>query len=43
MFDFLKNMWVMKRIDKDYLQLRADKKQITQAEYLQIIAIEQIN
>ncbi|MEG0297692.1 MAG: hypothetical protein RR620_13310 [Clostridium sp.] len=43
MFDFLKNMWIMNRIDEEYLKLRVDKKQITQDEYLQIIGIEKLS
>lgn len=34
MFKFLKNMWIMKRIDEEYLQKRVKKGQITEDECL---------
>lgn len=42
MFEFLKNMWIMRRVDEEYLQARVTKKQITQEEYEQIVNTEQI-
>lgn len=42
MFGFLKNMWIMGRVDEEYLQARVAKKQITQEEYEQIIATPQV-
>lgn len=38
MYSFLLNMWIMNRIDEEYLQARVAKGQITQAEYEMIIA-----
>lgn len=42
MYNFLLNMWIMKRVDEDYLQARVAKGQITQQEYEMIIATPQI-
>lgn len=42
MYEFLKNMWVMKRIDKAFLQEQVTKGRITQQEYETIIATPQI-
>lgn len=42
MYNFLLNMWIMKRVDEAYLQKRVDKNQITQKEYEMIIATPQI-
>ena len=39
MFNFLKDMWVMGRINEDYLKKRVEKKQITQEEYDKIVAM----
>lgn len=41
MYNFLLNMWIMNRIDEDYLQIRVKKGQITQEEYEMIIATPQ--
>ncbi len=40
-YNFLKNMWVMRKADEDYLQARVTKNQITQDEYNQIVASQQ--
>lgn len=42
MYNFLLNMWIMRRIDEKYLQARVTKGQITQQEYEMIIATPQI-
>ena len=43
MYNFLLNMWIMSRCDKDYLQKRVKKEQITQEEYQTIIDSPQID
>ncbi|WP_275266277.1 hypothetical protein [Calorimonas adulescens] len=43
MHEFLKNMWVMKRIDEIFLQTQVTKGRITQQEYEIIIATPQIS
>lgn len=43
MYQFLLNMWIMKRIDEDYLQLQVSKGRITQTEYEMIIATPQLS
>ena len=42
MYNFLLNMWIMKKVDEEYLQARVTKGQITQKEYEMIIATPQI-
>lgn len=42
MFEFLKNMWIMKRIDEAYLSNQVTKGRITEAEKTEILAMEQI-
>ena len=42
MYNFLLNMWVMKKVNEEYLQKRVSKGQITQDEYEMIIATPQI-
>lgn len=42
MYQFLLNMWVMKRIDEVYLQGQVSKERITQQEYDMIVATPQI-
>ena len=42
MYNFLLNMWIMKKVD-EYLQARVAKGQITQQEYEMIIATPQVN
>jgi hypothetical protein len=42
MYQFLLNMWVMKRVDETYLQGQVTKGRITQQEYEMIIATPQI-
>jgi len=42
MYQFLLNMWVMRRIDEAYLQGQVTKGRITQQEYEMIIATPQI-
>lgn len=41
-FNFLKNMWVMRKCDEVYLQARVAKDQISQVEYEEIINAPQI-
>lgn len=43
MYNFLLNMWIMKKVDEQYLQARVTKGQITQQEHEMIIATPQIN
>lgn len=42
MYNFLLNMWIMKKVNEEYLQKRVSKGQITQKEYEMIIATPQI-
>lgn len=42
MYQFLLNMWIMKRIDETYLQGQVTKGRITQQEYDMIIATPQL-
>lgn len=42
MYNFLLNMWIMKKINEEYLQKRVAKGQITQYEYEMIVATPQI-
>jgi hypothetical protein len=42
MYNFLLNMWIMKKVNEEYLQKRVSKGQITQDEYEMIIATPQI-
>ena len=42
MYQFLLNMWVMKRVDEVYLQGQVTKGRITQQEYEMIVATPQI-
>lgn len=41
MYGFLLNMWIMNRIDEQYLQGQMVKKRLTQEEYEMIIATPQ--
>lgn len=41
MYGFLLNMWIMKKIDEDYLALQVKYKRITEAEKEMIIATPQ--
>ena len=41
-YNFLKNMWIMRKADEEYLQARVVKSQITQDEYDSIVAMEQV-
>lgn len=41
MYQFLLNMWIMKRVDETYLQGQVTKGRITQQEYEMIIATPQ--
>lgn len=43
MYNFLLNMWIMKKVDEEYLQKRVAKRQITQEEYEMIVATPQID
>lgn len=42
MYNFLLNMWIMKKIDESYLQNKVTQGKITQAEYDMIVATPQI-
>ena len=42
MYQFLLNMWIMKRIDEMYLQVQLTKGRITQQEYDMIVATPQL-
>lgn len=42
MYNFLLNMWIMRRIDETYLQAQVSKQRISQQEYEMIIATPQI-
>lgn len=41
-YNFLKNMWIMRKADEEYLQVRVVKNQINQVEYEEITAMEQV-
>ncbi len=41
-YNFLLNMWIMRKVDKYYLQARVVKNQINQLEYEEIVAMEQV-
>lgn len=41
-YNFLKNMWIMRKADEEYLQVRVSKKQISQNELEEIVNMEQI-
>lgn len=41
-YNFLLNMWIMRKADEDYLQARVTKGQISQEEYEQIVNTEQV-
>lgn len=42
MYGFLLNMWIMKRVDENYLQGQVTKGRITQQQYEEIIATPQM-
>ncbi len=42
MYNFLLNMWIMKKVDEEYLQIQVEKKRITQEEYSMIVATPQL-
>lgn len=42
MYQFLLNMWIMRKVDEAYLQARVTKNQITQQELGMIIATPQV-
>jgi len=42
-YNFLKNMWIMRKASEEYLQARVAKNQITQTEYDEIVAMEQVS
>lgn len=42
MYQFLLNMWIMRRIDEGYLQIQVHKGRITQQEYEMIISTPQL-
>ncbi len=41
-YNFLKNMWVMRKCDEAYIQARVAKDQISQVEYEEIINTSQV-
>ena len=41
-YNFLKNMWIMRKANEEYLQVRVSKKQISQNELEEIVNMEQI-
>lgn len=43
MYTFLKNMWIMKKLDEAYLQVQLAKGRITQEEYCAVVALPQIS
>ena len=43
MYQFLLNMWIMGRVDEEYLQKRVAKKQITQEQYDMIVATPKLS
>ena len=42
-YTFLLNMWIMKKVDENYLQSQVDRKRITEEEKQMIIATPQAN
>ena len=42
MYNFLLNMWIMRKVTETYLQARVTKGQITQEEYEMIVATPQV-
>lgn len=42
MYQFLLNMWIMKKVDEVYLQNKVTQSKITQAEYDMIVATPQV-
>lgn len=42
-YNFLLNMWIMRKVDEQYLQARVVNNQITQEEYNEIVAMEQVS
>jgi hypothetical protein len=42
MYAFLLNMWIMKKVDEEYLKVQVVKRRITQEEYDMIVATPQI-
>ncbi|NMA65855.1 MAG: hypothetical protein GX957_06380 [Clostridiaceae bacterium] len=42
-YAFLLNMWIMKKVDENYLQGQVDRKRITEDEKNMIIATPQVN
>jgi len=42
-YTFLLNMWIMKKVDENYLQGQVDRKRITEEEKQMIIATPQAN
>lgn len=42
MLNFITNMWIMRKIDEDYLEGQVAKKRITQEEKAMILATPQI-
>lgn len=42
MYNFLLNMWIMKKVDEEYLQVQVTKGRIEQKEYDMIVATPQL-
>jgi len=42
MYQFLLNMWIMKKVDEAYLRVQVAKGRITQQEYDMIVATPQL-
>lgn len=42
MYQFLLNMWIMRRIDEAYLQIQVELGRITQQEYEMIVSTPQL-
>lgn len=43
MYDFLLNMWIMRKIDEGYLQGQVVKKRLTQEQYRMIVNTKQVS
>lgn len=42
MYQFLLNMWIMKKVDESYLVAQVEKGRLTEEEYAMIIATPQL-
>lgn len=43
MFEFLKNQWILGKINEEFLKLQVEKKRITQEQYEMIVVEETIS